>query len=276
MADSLQTTPAIPGNMAGETASFETEGRSVHRESAEQRTLVYHGLYNTLLGSLPKKGDSVTAEGLTGSWYVISASVTRGEDGVMGTMTVTVTDSSTAPTDGLNALFEQVEIDFVETSQPIEMHPDFLALVQESAQDETLQAWLKFKASPLTVRLKRQYLEDPNDGESATATLPNTIADWADLYNRGIETFITHLPVVTRIREYKACPLQLGEALDTKENPPTSGVARPEMYNTSGEWLKTGDKATYMSTTGRWTRTEQWTFAAEWPDLLYGTGGGGS
>ena len=130
-----------------------------------------------------------------------------------------------------------------------------------------MKAWLKFKASPLAVRLEKKYLDNPDDPDSTLQNLPNTITDWADLYNRGIESYITHLPVVTRIREYDAQPMQVGEDLDTKTSRPSSGCTPPTGYS---DWLKTCDKATYTSTTGKWQRTEQWTCAAEWPDLLYG------
>ena len=249
-------------DIIGETEKFQTTGGSIQNDATIRNVFVYHGEYETLKEDIPAKGDSF--EGGT----VVNATLALEEDGVMGTLTVTCTDGSNSMIeDGANPLFEQIDIDFSEVTQPIEFHPDFLELVQASAEDETMQAWLKFKASPLSVRLENKYLDDPDDPDSGETDLPGTIARWADLYNRGIETYITHLPVVTRIREYKAAPLGVGEDLDTKENPPASCVRAPDGYC---EWLKTGDKATYTSTTGRWTRTEVWTCAAEWPSLLYG------
>ena len=255
--------------VAGTQTQYETEGRAIHKDSVEQRTFVYHGAYGTLKSAMPVKGAVWSAPaGVSGTWYVISSSLERGEDGVMGTLSVTCTDSSlSAPSGSVAALFEQIEIDFAEVTQPIEFHPDFLDLVQESAETATMKAWLKFKASPLSLRLEKKYLDNPDDADSAVKNLPNTIKDWADLYNRGIESYITHLPVVTRIREYRDQPYGVGADLDTKESPPSSGVSVPDGY---GEWLKTCDKAIYTSTTGRWQRTEQWTCAAEWPSLLYG------
>ena len=258
----------MAATVVGTQTQYETEGRAIHKDSAEQRTFVYHGAYDTLKSAMPDKGAQWSApDGVSGTWYVISSNLERGEDGIMGTLSVTCTDSSLDATDGLSPMFEQIEIDFAEVTQPIEFHPDFLSLVQASAETATMKAWLKFKASPLTLRLEKKYLDNPDDADSAVKKIPNTITDWANLYNRGIETYITHLPVVTRIREYKAKPLGVGEDLDTRESPPSSGVSEPGDY---GEWLKTCDKVVYTSTSGRWQRTEQWTCAAEWPSLLYG------
>ena len=257
----------MAADVHGDQQRYETEGRAVQLDSAWRRTFVYHGAYDTLRGDMPKKGDEWTAEGVSGTWYVISSNVTRGEDGVMGTLTVTCTDSTiTSPADAVAAKYEQIEVDFVEVTQPLEFHPDFLSLVQASFINTTMAAWLKFKASPLALRINNKYLDDPDDKDSAIKDLPQTIKAWAALYNRGIEDYIVHLPVVTRIREYNAQPLNIGQDLDKKEEPPSSGMREPGDY---GAWLKTGDKASYDSRTGRWTRTEQWTCAAEWPNLLY-------
>lgn len=256
--------------MANETISpFEGEGRTINADSAKILTLTYHGTFTALESEMKDKGERWTHSGLDGTWYVVSNKLTRGEDGEMGTLEVTCTDSSiTSPSgDSLTAKFEQIEVDFAEVNQPIEMHPDFLSLVQVSNIDITMKAWLKFKASPLRLRLENKYLTDPDDPDSTVESVPQTIQDWCTLYNRGIETYMTYLPVVSRIREYDARPQSLGENIGTREDPPAGTVSEPGDY---GDWLKTCDKATYSSTTGRWTRTEQWTCAAEWPTLLYG------
>lgn len=252
----------MASELIGEGNLFKA-GFSQDVESSDTFHVVYHGTE----GSIPEyaKGDSIEIDGNT--CYVLSSKKTLEDDGVMWTLEVAATNSILSAASGINPIFEQIDIDFVETTQPIEFHPNFLDLVQSSAENATMKAWLKFKASPLSVRLEKKYLDNPDDPDSTLQNLPNTITDWADLYNRGIESYITHLPVVTRIREYTAQPMQLGEDLDTKESPPSSGCTPPDGY---GDWLKTCDKATYTSTTGKWQRTEQWTCAAEWPDLLYG------
>lgn len=257
--------------MASEIIGQESQfvaGESRQNAASQSMQITFHGTYDNLIGNLPIKGETFSwFAGHSNSAEVLDASVKLEEDGIMGTMTVNVTTSVTDVSSGLTPTFEQIDIDFAETSQPIEFHPDFLSLVQASAENATMMKWLKFKASPLSVRLAKKYLDNPDDPDSNIEDLPNTLTSWADLYNRGIETYITHLPVVTRIREYDAQPMGLGEDLDTKESPPSSGCTPPDGY---GEWLKTCDKATYTSTTGKWQRTEQWTCAAEWPRLLYG------
>lgn len=252
----------MAATIIGQSGQFRTTGDSIQNDATIRYVYVYHGAYATLKDSVPAKGD------MHEGYKVVTATLSLEDDGIMGTLTVTCTDGNNAGIeDGANALFEQIDIDFVETSQPIEFHPKFLDLVQASAESDTMKAWLKFKASPLAVRLEGKYLDDPDDPDSASTDIPQPISQWADLYNRGVETYLTYLPVVTRIREYKAKPLWVGADLATKDYPPSSGVKAPDGY---GEWLKTGDKATYTSTTGRWTRTEIWTCAAEWTDLLYG------
>ena len=252
----------MASELIGEGSQF-LAGITNHNADSRNVQIVYHGPYSDL--DQPVKGDEIELPG-GAKVYVTDATIALEEDGIMGTLTINATVSVTDATSGIDPTFEQIDIDFVETTQPIEFHPDFLDLVQSSAEDATMKAWLKFKASPLNVRLEKKYLDNPDDPDSTLQNLPNTITDWADLYNRGIENYITHLPVVTRIRDYDAQPMGLGEDLDTKEEPPNSGCTPPDGY---GEWLKTCDKATYTSTTGKWQRTEQWTCAAEWPDLLY-------
>lgn len=253
----------MASELIGEDSQF-LAGISNHYADSGTVQIVYHGPYSGL--AQPAKGSEITLpSGATA--YVIDSTLVLEEDGVMGTLTINATISITSASSGIEPTFEQIDIDFVETTEPIEFHPDFLELIQDSAQDEAMKAWLKFKASPLNVRLELKYLDDPDDPDSTLQNLPIALEDWADLYNRGIESYITHLPVVTRTSMWDAQPMGLGEDLDTKESPPSSGCTPPDGY---GEWLKTCDKATYTSTTGKWQRTEQWTCAAEWPDLLYG------
>ena len=254
----------MASELIGEISQF-LAGMSNHNADARNFQIIYHAPYNDIVDTVAK-GDTITLPS-GGTAYVLDAQTTLEEDGVMGTLTINATLSELSAASGIEPTFEQIDIDFVETTQPIEFHPNFLSLVQASAEDATMKAWLKFKASPLSVRLEKKYLDNPEDPDSTLQNLPNTITDWADLYNRGIETYITHLPVVSRIRMYDAQPMGLGEDLDTKESPPSSGCTPPTGY---GEWLKTCDKGTYTSTTGKWQRTELWTCAAEWPDLLYG------
>lgn len=254
---------------------YEAPGEVSDRTDVEQLTFTYYGKWARLAAVCPKRGDvwavTTPSSPTPVNYTVTGANVTKGEDGIMGTMVVRCSDGSNGSlADGATALFEQIEVDFVETRQPLEHHPAFLEWVQESAIDDTMKAWLKFKDSPLSVRLSNQYLENPNDPDSAITNLPSTVQGFATLYNRGITEYLVFLPVVRRIREYKGRPLNLGGVLAKKENPPID-VSSPDGYS---EWLKTGDKAVFDSRTGRWTRTELWTCAAEWPDVLYGGGGG--
>ena len=257
----------MASELIGEDTRF-LAGLSSRCADTQTFRVVFRGPYSEL--TVPEKGSEITF--VAASVYVaqvLDATLVLEEDGIMGTLTVDATSSVMDAAEGIPAKFEQIDIDFAETTQPIEFHPDFLSRVQSSAEEAAMKAWLKFKASPLSVRLAKKYLDNPDDPDSTVESLPSVLGDWADLYNRGIETYVTHLPVVTRIREYDAQPMGLGGDLDTKGSPPSSGCTPPDGY---GDWLKTCDKASYTSSTGKWQRTEQWTCAAEWPDLLYGGG----
>ena len=229
----------------------------------EQKTVVfvYHGKYSTLEGKEAKKGVKWTDESASGSWTVLHSELTH-EAGDMGTLRITCVPFQAG--DAGDATTDRYEIQFVETAQPLAFHEDFPANGSSGVDKEQLKTWQLFLSSPESVRLELKYCEDPEDPATAQA-LPDDLEDWAELYNKGITAFRVWLPVVTRVRTYERSP--------EKETSGVGTVGAPEVvpqgYGGDKHWLKTGDNFSQEPGRGRWTRTETWTYAAEWPSLLY-------
>ena len=64
---------------------------------------------------------------------------------------------------------------------------------------------------------------------------------------------------MSRIRTYKGRPDV--EAPGKREDPPSGGVSGYEYLKTADRLVQNGDRS--------WTRTEQWTGALKWEELLY-------
>lgn len=229
----------------------------------EQKTVVfvYHGKYATLEGKDAKKGVMWTDESASGSWSVLHSELTH-EAGDMGTLRVTCVPWTAG--EAGEPTTDRYEVQFAETAQPLAFHEDFPANGSSGVDKEKLKKWQLFLSSPESVRLALKYCEDPEDPATAQA-LPKDLEDWAELYNKGIAEFRVWLPVVTRVRTYERSPKDETSDVGTLGAPEVV----PSGYEGDKHWLKTGDNFSQEPGRGRWTRTETWTYAAEWPSLLY-------
>ena len=115
-----------------------------------------------------------------------------------------------------------------------------------------------------------QYVD--NEGQEHPLTTPAT--DYCTAYEKGIETYVRHFPVIEKINYYKTLP-----GCSMNKNSTTSGTVSkfsgdidlwsvPDVkidgYDDNG-WFKSGD----IYEQGNdlvWTRTEQWTWTPEGSD----------
>lgn len=230
------------------------------RVNAENETVTFNyvGEHSALLAKEPKKDWVWNESG--GKYTVLNATVTR-HPGGMGEMTVACipykVGGAGEPTS------DHYEIQFVETSQQLAFHEDF------PDDEDAVEQWKCFLMSPEHVQQAMKYCPDPSD-EAATEELDSALEDWAELYNKGIHEYMIYLPVVVRVRTYNLSP--------EKEVAGVGRLKQPEIvptgYAGDDHWLKTGDNSIQEPGSGKWTRTETWTYAEEWPALLYKNGGG--
>lgn len=121
--------------------------------------------------------------------------------------------------------------------------------------------WALFIASPASVQSQNQYCTDPEDATTAV-DLPGGLSAWANLYNKGVQNFMWYGPVVTKVSVYGYFPYSVIGKIGTKDVP-------SQFSALAEQWLKTADDLEEDESTGNWRRTEQWTGAHEWPDILY-------
>ncbi len=247
---------AVDGDIVvGGGGTFLAEGNGlVSKSTVTVTTLRKVGPIESLRAELKAKGETYLC-GDTG--YYVESMELQPLPGGMGELTVRGSDTLDGGA-GSAAVEEEYsdQIDMVETRQPLAMHRNFPA--------DGVETWLKFIASPEDVQALGKYRETPASEFSAVSDLPESLAEWAKLYCRGIREFNVYLPVVRRVSVYKGRPSTSG--IGTKGSPGIAGM--PSGF----EWLKTGDTLVRNDTTNRWQRTQTWTGAAEWPDLLYGGG----
>lgn len=235
--------------------AFLAEGSGQVKKSTVTVTMLKKvGPLESLRSELKPKGDTYVADGAK---YYVESMELQPLPGGMGELTVFGSDALDGGT-GSAAVEEEYsdQIDMVETRQPLAMHKNF--------PEDGLGIWLKFLASPIDVQAQGLYRETPASEFSTVSDLPSSLAEWAQLYSRGVREFNVYLPVVRRVSIYKGRPNTSG--IGTKGDPGITGI--PSGF----EWLKTGDTLVRNDTSNRWQRTQTWTGAAEWPDLLYGGG----
>lgn len=214
-------------------------------------TFSYAGNYESLLGRAPAK-DTIWNEG--GRMYTVLNSTVARQPGGMGEMSVACIPYQVG--DAGDPTSEHYEIQFVETSQQLAFHKDF--------PSSCVGTWQKFLISPEHVQLQGKYCPDPTD-EETTEDVDSELEDWAELYNKGIHEYMVFLPVVIRVRTYNLSPEKEVSNVGTLEEPEVC----PSGFEGEGHWLKTGDNSIQEPGSGKWTRTETWTYAKEWPELLY-------
>lgn len=259
-----------PGSETIKLVGFETI-------NGDNTQFVFHyaGRMETLQDVAPKRG--TIWDEPSGPWNqytVVSSSITR-EECEMGELTVQCCFYEVGNKDG-ELVTERYEVQFAETTQPLAFHPDFPKKSDKIANGDSdiADEWKKFLLSPEHIQIGEKYLEDPSDDTSAK-DVPDKIKSWVQLYNKGIQQFMVYLPVVVRVSTYEMPPSKLVSGVGKLETPPDKEVI-PQGFDGSDKWLKTGDNYSQESGTGKWTRTETWTYAHEWPKLLYSKGSSGS
>lgn len=103
--------------------------------------------------------------------------------------------------------------------------------------------------------------------------MPIELAEWQELYDKGRPDFVIYMPVITRSSRFKGPPSGIASSqIAMKDFDKLGGTDMPtgapaDWASVASSWLKTGDNYTYD---GKWySREEEWTGAADWPDLLY-------
>ncbi len=229
----------------GKKTAFETVGEEITEETINGNTKKYTGELSAVVAKM--------AAFTVGTDGVVSLNL-KAEGGV-GVLTVVKKNSVSVSGGGTPGEEppETFEVQMAETKQPLAFHPSF--------PQDALSQWTLFLASPANIQCQSKYLACPSDENSQSLDLPASLTDWATLYNKGIQDFVTYQPVVSATQTYESRPTPTG--IGTKEDP-------PEFNDLADDWLKTADNISFDGATRLWSRTRQWTGAHEWPDLLYG------
>lgn len=238
-------------DIIGNRNFYLTPLKQVVNSENESITFNYVGAYSELIARAPKKDWVWNESG--GKYTVLSTTITH-HPGDMGEMSVTCIPYKVGSAG--DATSDHYEIQFVETSQQLAFHEDF--------PKEEIEEWQKFLLSPEYVQQQGKFCPDPSD-EETTEDIDEGLIEWAGLYNKGIHEYAIYLPVVIRVRTYNLSPEKEVSGVGTLEEPEVV----PSGFNGGNKWLKTGDNFVQESGSGKWTRTETWTYANEWPDLLY-------
>lgn len=211
--------------------------------------LVYTGKYDALLAIMPEKGAvSATGNDIPDGYKVETAAL-RPRKGLLGTLTITLVEIDASATGGLppGALRSTIEIDMAQLEKPI------LTKSAYSGYAPAIDLW---RNEP-DVGLRSQYKY--HDAAGAEQTLSGEALKVAALMLKGVESYISFNPVVTRNSIYDARPAPSGY-----------GKISTPPVTVSGTWvyLKTADRI-IQQTDGKYQRTEQWTGADEWSPDLY-------
>lgn len=153
-----------------------------------------------------------------------------------------------------------------EVQTKLQSHPHF-----DSENNEARRQIAKWLATDETKRYDDQGAPQYVDSEGTAHPLTSPATDFCTAYEKGIETYVRHLPVIEKISYYKRLPdvSMIGNSTTTgtvsqfagdidKWNVP--GVKLSGYANTG--WFKSGDN--YEQ--GKdliWTRTEQWTWTPD-------------
>jgi hypothetical protein len=221
------------------------ESGSVEQAEGTRRTVVQEGDYALLAAAQPARGDNWAD---MPNWTVDTSHLTRKRGGLGKLVITLVPYESFYGSFAEQELRSRIEIDFVQYERPILMHPT----LNEGASNYKaihLRRWMDQGCDPFFKYRDAQ-------GEQ---TLTEEEQEWAQLILKGVEGYLEFAPVVSRIRTYKGRPDV--EAPGKRENPPEGGVS-------GYEYLKTADRLT-QNEDRTWTRTEQWTGALKWEELLY-------
>ncbi len=229
----------------GEKEAYETEGGGFSVGLAESETEKFIGEKSKIEAKAKdyKYGEN-NVSGITLNYL----------EGGMAELIISYSRVSTIETnEGDDEPLANYECTFVQDSLPLAMHPLF--------PEDKLDEWRKFLASPESVQAKKKYLVNPSDVNSKEETVSDEIIKAVELFNKGIQTFLTYNPVVSKVQVYAQEPTTLN----------TCGMieAPPKWSNLARSWLKTADNISFDGNAKTWTRTQQWTGAYEWASELY-------
>ena len=220
------------------------ESGSVEQAEGTRRTVVLEGDYALLAAAQPARGDNWAD---MPNWTVDTSRLTRKRGGLGKLVITLVPYESFYGSFAEQELRSRIEIDFVQYERPILMHPTLNKAGSFMAVH--LKRWIDDGCNPFFKYTDAQ-------GEQ---TLTEEEQEWAQLIFKGVEGYLEFAPVVSRIRTYKGRPDV--EAPGKREDPPSGGVSGYEYLKTADRLVQNEDRS--------WTRTEQWTGALKWEELLY-------
>lgn len=240
---------------------LEMPDKRVENNETQSMTKRYSALYSHCLTRMVAKGAAWinpddTSDDAIGK-IVENCYVEHDEGGEMGQLVVTF-DTTTHTTDSSGNPSEiegHYEVDMVQTKLDLCFHPNFPKTL--------LPHWEQFKLSKPYIRAAFQYQVDPGNDDSPILTLTQ-FGDWLSLWNRGIKEFMCFLPVINRVGTYDAAPKV--DTIGKLSKPP---IDAGSFTADDKHWLLTVDNYTYDMKTKIYTRTQQWTYAYEWPTLIY-------
>lgn len=230
----------------GNTAVRETWDSGTRERSALDRvTLIKKGPRTDLETEQPPYGSETYLVG-----YVVETSVVRPGRGGMAELTVTLVevDGSDVGIDApVGSLTSTIEVDMAQVDMPLLTHPDFQGYEPE------IECW----RSETNALLRSGYSYHTSDNEIKELT--GNAIKIATKIMRGVESYLTFVPVITRtsIYKYRPAPDNIGK----RDTPPIS-------VNGSWQYLKTCDRASQLGAK-RWQRVEQWQGAKEWDADFY-------
>ena len=157
-------------------------------------------------------------------------------------------------------------IAMIEVQKDLKFHPHF--------DDGTGEAVMQIEKWLATDPEKRydgngnpQYIDENGN----PCQLGNLAEDYVDAYQKGIETYVAHYPVVEKISYYKTlpgCSMSVNSTTSGTVNQFSSNIDKWDIpavklagYSNTG-WFKSGDNYEQGGDLV-WTRTEQWTWTPE-------------
>ncbi len=236
----------------GDGGAIPTDGATYSRNRGSGKTITekYVGEYSALKAKENSAG--------LGSKAYASTSLVKTEGGT-GELVLTkiVPDEESSGSAGEMEPKANWEMTMSELRLPLAAHPNF-------PKSHLGCQWPCFLASPVQVQAQMKYLTDPNDPNSYQQTVSPDLEEWCELYNKGISDYATYAPIVVKVQVY-----------DSQPTPSDVGkIDTPAKWaSLASSWLKTADNISFDGGTGMWTRSQQWTGAGEWPEVLYGGNG---
>lgn len=217
-------------------------------------THIYRGPTSALEASMPAAGDEWTT-----GYYVQSTSINPLENTDQSELVV---DSIIEGSPGVLTLgpvsnneFPFYEIEWLSYEKSLRAHPYFDGLTVTGWQG--IDAWIDEEDT--TARSQYAYYPRAADGSvtvSTTVGLDATQQKFAELYNKGIESYNDYLPVARKTSLYQSTTSITSASVGQKiGGDPFTGV--PSGY----QWQKTADRSSKQGRGFKWTKVEEWTGA---------------